>query len=1130
MRKLLLLQVLVNFFAFSSAFAQPKQKIIFNHIGQKELEKASVMEMAQDDLGFIWLATKQGLCKYDGSSFRFIKHDADDTTSLESNNLNAIVKDKDGTIWIGSDGAGLYELDPYTEKFIQHKNPYKPMLTNRIRHLLIRGDEIYIPNYGGGLTVYNKKTKLFDSYLHDEKDPGSIESNTIYCVSYDSKGHIWLGTILGIDEFDPVSKKFTHHLIFGNQGGEHIVGEIRPISDDYFILSTPFGIMEYYPRTDKYTAHVHNEKDSSSVSSSDIRGVSFQPDGQVFVTTTAGLDITDSSFTTFTHYKNDPSDVYSLSNSRERNFIYNDKTGTIWIGSEYYGLDVIYPSSIKPKIWKHDSQNNNSVVGDNVFTLEEDAFGDIWAGTYGAGLSRFDRDKNEFINYHASDKDTSQLSNGLIYSVFREDKDHAWVLTENGMNKLNLLTGKVERHLFMSKDERADNPLTIRFHRTCKMIKDEKGNYWIIIIGGGLMHYEPLTGKITRYKHDEKDPASISDNRLFSIAYDKTNDILWLGTVNGGVNAFDLRTKKTIHFVHSNKNPNSITIDWAYTMVIDPKTNILWVGTDGGGLNATDLNVLPADRSKTKFYHFTEQDGLPDNNPLTIVPDGKNNIWIGSPGAICLFTAPSYLKGNADATIYSKGIYKVYHASNGLPFDGVTEYGMMLSQKDHRMYCSGEGFYAFDPDHILENKISPPIYISSFSLFNKPFVMDTSVFFKKRIVLSYDENFISFGFSILNYIFPERNKIEWKLEGLDKDWRQSTTERTAAYTNLDPGTYIFRVRGMNNDGYRNDKGASITIIITPPFWKTKWFYALVIIISISVIFFYIRWRERKLMEDKKILESTVTERTKELQIAYSQIEEKNKDITDSINYARRIQDAVLPTDEEITGLLPESFVLYKPKDIVSGDFYWFTEKNGKIIFAAVDCTGHGVPGAFMSLIGHNLLTEIINDAGITTPGKILDEMRKGVIRVLKQKGVSGENKDGMDISLCSFDKKTFDLEFAGAHNALWLIRKTGGEKKFEEIKADKQPIGISYSEQKPFTTNSLQLQKGDSIYIFTDGYADQFGGAKGKKFKYKPIQEILMNNNEKSMKEQHIVLSTIIDDWKKGLDQNDDILMIGVRV
>ncbi|MGZ4077821.1 MAG: ligand-binding sensor domain-containing protein, partial [Bacteroidia bacterium] len=185
MRKLLLLQVLVNFFAFSSAFAQPKQKIIFNHIGQKELEKASVMEMAQDDLGFIWLATKQGLCKYDGSSFRFIKHDADDTTSLESNNLNAIVKDKDGTIWIGSDGAGLYELDPYTEKFIQHKNPYKPMLTNRIRHLLIRGDEIYIPNYGGGLTVYNKKTKLFDSYLHDEKDPGSIESNTIYCVSYD---------------------------------------------------------------------------------------------------------------------------------------------------------------------------------------------------------------------------------------------------------------------------------------------------------------------------------------------------------------------------------------------------------------------------------------------------------------------------------------------------------------------------------------------------------------------------------------------------------------------------------------------------------------------------------------------------------------------------------------------------------------------------------------------------------------------------------------------------------------------------------------------------------------------------------------------------------------------------------
>ncbi len=256
------------------------------------------------------------------------------------------------------------------------------------------------------------------------------------------------------------------------------------------------------------------------------------------------------------------------------------------------------------------------------------------------------------------------------------------------------------------------------------------------------------------------------------------------------------------------------------------------------------------------------------------------------------------------------------------------------------------------------------------------------------------------------------------------------------------------------------------------------------------------------------------------------VEEKNKDITDSINYAKRIQEAILPAKDIKYKIFPNAFVFFQPKDIVSGDFYWFAEKNGKRIIAAVDCTGHGVPGAFMSMIGNAFLNEIINEKGTTTPSIILDKLREKIIFSLKQTGAQGENKDGMDISLLSFDSDNKRVEFAGANNPLWKIT----NKKIEEIKGDKQPIGIFSGELIPFTNHIIDIEKGDTLYIFTDGYADQFGGENGKKFKYKQIQTMLLDINDKSMSKQEDYLNKSINEWKGKLEQVDDILLIGIRV
>jgi len=295
---------------------------------------------------------------------------------------------------------------------------------------------------------------------------------------------------------------------------------------------------------------------------------------------------------------------------------------------------------------------------------------------------------------------------------------------------------------------------------------------------------------------------------------------------------------------------------------------------------------------------------------------------------------------------------------------------------------------------------------------------------------------------------------------------------------------------------------------------------------ISVVLIHARY---VLTKKEIIARLSLAATNKELEIKNNIIEEKNKDITASINYAKRIQEAMLPEKELKNRLFPNAFVYYQPRDIVSGDFYWFAEKGNKKIIAAVDCTGHGVPGAFMSMIGNAMLNEIVLEKGIIKASEILNHLREHIIKSLKQTGADGEQKDGMDISLCVFDKDENKLEFAGANNPLWIVtRETPPVLK--EIKGDKQPIGIYMGNPTPFTNHEIALSKGDSVYIFTDGFADQMGGETGKKYKTKTMKELLLTIQHIPMREQEAAISKLFHNWKGTYEQTDDILVIGVEV
>lgn len=292
-----------------------------------------------------------------------------------------------------------------------------------------------------------------------------------------------------------------------------------------------------------------------------------------------------------------------------------------------------------------------------------------------------------------------------------------------------------------------------------------------------------------------------------------------------------------------------------------------------------------------------------------------------------------------------------------------------------------------------------------------------------------------------------------------------------------------------------------------------------LVISLVLLYFVF-----KNYRDKKQANVTLQQQKDKIELQKKIVDYQNKELTDSINYAQTIQKSILPEMSDIQNAFPDSFIFFKPKDVVSGDFYWFKQKSNRRYIAAVDCTGHGVPGAFMSMIANTLLNEIIDNKGIVHPADVLNELKKEIMRSLKQTGADGENKDGLDIALCMLEGNT--LEYAGAHNPLWLFL----EGNLIEIKGDNQPVGVAYKNDKEFTNHVLDVTKTDAFYIFTDGFADQFGGIDGKKFKYSRLKQMITDLCKLPVNEQHKKLASIFDEWKRDLEQVDDVLVIGIKM
>ncbi|MFQ3579940.1 MAG: triple tyrosine motif-containing protein, partial [Bacteroidales bacterium] len=475
---------------------------------------------------------------------------------------------------------------------------------------------------------------------------------------------------------------------------------------------------------------------------------------------------------------------------------------------------------------------------------------------------------------------------------------------------------------------------------------------------------------------------------------------------------------------------------------------------------------------------------------------------------------------------------------------------------DSKMYFGGQnGLTAFYPDSIQVSNYKPNIVITDLKIFNKSVeinseilgmkILEKSITFTDEIELSYRHSVFSIEFASLDYTFPENNKYKYKMVGFDEDWIETNAKkRFATYTNLSGGEYVFKVRATNSSGVWNDMEKSLKIKVNPPFWKTAWFFSVLLILLLICIYVFIKVRERQLIKEKDKLEFQVKERTMEINMQKEEIEQQrdrlnetnnelrriNHLISDSLVYAKKIQEAMLPNPDVIKTYLSDFFLFFMPRDIVSGDFYWFYHLNDKIYLAAADCTGHGVPGAFMSMIGTTLLNEIVVEKEEYTPSEILLKLNAGVIKALNQQTGNSNltQDDGMDITICAIDKSKNKVEIACANHVVYIV----DDDEMITIQGECISIGGMFSVvgKRQYSNYVFPLNSGMLIYMFSDGYQDQFGGEKNKKFLGSKFKEMLYNNRHYPMNKQRDILEERFKDWKGGNKQVDDILVMGLKL
>jgi signal transduction histidine kinase/ligand-binding sensor domain-containing protein/CheY-like chemotaxis protein len=860
-----------------TARAQQGPDIKFDLLSMGEgLSTALVTSIVQDQQGFMWFGTQDGLDRYDGYDFTVYKYNPDDLYSISNNFILALYVDRSGVLWIGTWG-GLNRFDAATEHFSAYRHdPADATSLGDDKVQVILEDTsgvLWVGTENGGLNCLDRKTGHFTRYVNDPDDPNSLSYNYVSAIYEDRSGTLWVGTYGGgLEKFDRETGYFVHYRYAQNDPyslSDNTVTAIYEDSTGAFWVGTENGGLNRLDRqTERFIRYRHDPADPHSLSHDHVRGIWEDRRGVLWIITYGGgLNQLDRESTTtlgkaqFIHYRHTANTPHTLSSDMVWSG-YEDRSGILWFGAND-GLNIYDREKHKFAHYRHNPDDPSSLSNDFVWSIIEDPTGVIWLGTLG-GVNRFDRETGYFTSYRHDPTDPFSLSEDTVRIVYMDRAGILWVGTENsGMDRFDPATGQ-----FTHYPVDPDNPYSLAHNSVWAIYEDHLGELWVGTFGGGLYRFDRDSEHFIRYQNNPNDPHSLLDNNV-TVIYEDSENVLWVG-VTSGLEVFDRETQQ---FRHYTSDPNDLTSlsNPTVASLYEDNSGTLWVGTLGG------LNKL--DRATGTFTQYREKDGLRNAAVLGILEDdalAKQGPHASQEGPnLWLSTLDGLYKFNLQTATFTE-----YDMGDGLQ-DAQFSISAFTKSRDGALFFGGKGgFNVFYPEQITANPYVPPVVLTDFQLFNRPVPigpdspLPKAISLLDQLNLTYKDAVFSFEFAALSYSTPERNQYAYKFEGFDEDWNYTTAKRRfATYTNLDGGEYTFRVKASNSDGVWNEEGAALRIIITPPTWKTWWFQTLVVLAVVGVVVGGFLARVKLLEQQREHLEIQVAERTRELQQAKEQADE-----------------------------------------------------------------------------------------------------------------------------------------------------------------------------------------------------------------------------------------------------------------
>ena len=728
------------------------------------------------------------------------------------------------------------------------------------------------------------------------------------------------------------------------------------------------------------------------------------------------------------------------------------------------------------------------------------------------------------------------ILNSKINEVYIDSDDNVWFSDVNGVTRFcskNILVK--DQHLksailqFSMQNGLPENKIV-------SICEDDDGKIWMASQNKGIAVWDRNSGGFEYITMSN----GLANHYIYDIEKDHQNHI-WVATKNG-VSRINAKTKNVKnYFLLADEHYPEVT------QICTDRDENIWFCIKGGkltrwingkfqsfgieeGIKHSIITSGVSDNNKNtwfisytagllkfdgyifKQYRYADK-GLLENVPQFIIADHHNNIWLGMNKGIQKFD-------------FSQGHFRDYSTIKELGFFETSKNAAALDSKGYIWFGTNMGLIRIDPSQDNTKWTVPSFKIHNLKIASRDTIFPADAMF------SYRENHLTFGISAMDSTNPNEVYYAYKLAGLTNKWTPATKKAEVTYASLKPGKYTLFVKARNASNVWSIEPKKYSFELKVPFWQNNIFLFFLFLGSVFILVFVLKIRGANLQKQRKLLEHQVSIRTAELflhnervQKQKQTIEHKNNQITESINYASSIQTALLPTSSNLQSVLPEYFIYFKAKDIVSGDFFWIHKKEHLLYIASIDCSGHGVPGALLSIIAYNLLEKIVNESGTKKPATILAKLSQEIKKVLRQD--KDANEEGMDIALCALDLKNKQMEYAGAKSPLLIVR----QKNIMEYKPEELSINnTNHKQQDKFNNHLIDLDSNDMIYLFSDGFINQIGVNTEKKYGYNRFKDLLLEIANLPVRLQHIKIDKTMEEWKGECPQLEDMLIWGIRI